>query len=240
MTLVAIHQPNFFPWLGYFQKIAQSDAFVFLDHVQLPKTGGTWSNRVKLLVKGEARWATAPMDRSFRGVRAINEMEFQRDVPWRQNFLNLLSRNYEDAPFYAETMRFLMPLIMQSENNIARYNICAVIKIAEHLGLFPCKFFSSSNIKPTGQSNHMLISLVRAVNGEAYLYGGGADGYQDEALFVASGIRLIPQNFVHPEYSQQGKSEQVAGLSIIDALMNLGFLGAAQLVRGHDVKGGMA
>ena len=74
--VVAIHQPNFFPWLGYFDKIARSDVFIFLDDVQFPKTGGVWSNRVKILIGGEARWSTAPIDRSFTGTRKICEMHF--------------------------------------------------------------------------------------------------------------------------------------------------------------------
>ncbi len=54
MAIVAIHQPNFFPWLGYFDKIARCDHFVLLDHVQFQKTGGVWSNRVRMMV-GAAR-----------------------------------------------------------------------------------------------------------------------------------------------------------------------------------------
>ena len=48
--IVAIHQPNFFPWLGYFDKINKSDIFIFLDDVQFPKKGGNWTNRVQLMV----------------------------------------------------------------------------------------------------------------------------------------------------------------------------------------------
>src|ERR1041385_6733376 len=67
--LVAIHQPNFFPWLGYFNKIARADIFIVLDNVQFSKTGGTWSNRVRLLLEGWPMWATLPVERSFHGVR---------------------------------------------------------------------------------------------------------------------------------------------------------------------------
>jgi len=56
MTVVAIHQPNFFPWLGYFDKIRRADVFILLDDAQYQKTGGSWSNRVKVLINGEGRW----------------------------------------------------------------------------------------------------------------------------------------------------------------------------------------
>jgi hypothetical protein len=63
-TVVAIHQPNFLPWLGFFDKLARADVFVLLNSVQFPRTSkGTWINRVKLLVGGEARWATVPIVR---------------------------------------------------------------------------------------------------------------------------------------------------------------------------------
>ena len=76
--IVAIHQPNFFPWLGFFDKIARADVFCLLDNVQFPKTGGTWINRVQLWINGKAAWATAPVDRSYSGVRRIREMQARR------------------------------------------------------------------------------------------------------------------------------------------------------------------
>lgn len=96
---VAIHQPNFFPWLGYFDKIARADIFLFLDDVQFPKTGGVWSNRVKLLIGGEARWVTAAVARNFNGTRTIREMKFLADNLWRDKVLKGLVTNYRRHPF---------------------------------------------------------------------------------------------------------------------------------------------
>ncbi len=229
-VIVAIHQPNFFPWLGFFDKIQRSDVFVFLDHVQLPKTGGTWSNRVKVLVNGQAKWATAPIDRSFHGLRAINETRFQNGAPWRRSFVDLLARNYGKAPFYAETMEAVLPLVMNPENNVARYNADAVLGIAGALGIACDRFRWSSQLNIEGHSNEMLISLTGRVGGSAYLCGGGASTYQNDALFRESGFRLIYQNFVCSPYQQIHATSFVSGLSIIDALMNMGVQGVSSLL----------
>ena len=222
MKIVAIHQPNFFPWLGYFDKIARSDVFIFLDHVQLQKTGGTWSNRVKLLQGGEARWVTAPILRQFHGVLAIKEMEFQPANPWRDKLLKSLITNYSRAPFFVEVLELLEPLIRNPESKLARYNGAAVTAIVEYLGLATKKILWSSEIRVDGQSNDMLIALTRAVDGDAYLCGGGAAGYQEDAAFASSGVGLVYQNFQHPVYPQVGTKDYVLGLSVIDALMNIG------------------
>jgi hypothetical protein len=220
--VVAIHQPNFFPWLGYFDKIARSDVFILLDHVQFQKTGGAWSNRVKLLQGGEARWVTAPIVRNFHGIRAISEIEFSPDGLWREKFKKSLVANYARAPHFRDVLNFLEPLIFNSEINIARYNGAALKSIAEYLGFSGEKFCWSSDLGGEGQASEMLVSLTRLVGGDAYICGGGAAGYQQDAAFAAAGIGLIYQNFKHPIYPQIGSKEFAPGLSIIDALMNIG------------------
>jgi WbqC-like protein family len=69
---IAIHQPNFFPWLGFFDKLARSDRFICLDNVQLPKGGSSWINRVKFFIAGEDRWVSAPIERK-PGLSKISE-----------------------------------------------------------------------------------------------------------------------------------------------------------------------
>jgi hypothetical protein len=234
VKLVAIHQPNFFPWLGYFDKIVRSDVFVFLDHVQLPKTGGSWTNRVKLRLAGEPRWVTAPIRRAFHGVAAIRDIELADEKPWREKLLKTLQTSYGRAPHFAETMEFLTPLIQASETRLGAFNMHAVRRLAAHLGIRDDHFVVSSELKVEGEGTDMLINLARATECSAYLCGGGASGYQEDRAFEKAGIKLIYQNFAHPSYPQVGSRDFVAGLSAVDALMNIGRGGVRKLLlAGH-------
>jgi len=228
---VAIHQPNFFPWLGYFDKIARSDTFIFLDNVQYPKTGGVWSNRVKMLVAGEARWVTAPIIRTFHGLAEINEIEWADEQPWRVKLIKTLAANYSKARYYREIIVWLEPLILMPEANLARYNIAVIRAIAEKIGLSCEHCITASSLYGHGQASELLIDLTHKVSGDVYLCGGGVAGYQEDQAFISAGLKLRYQSFVHPVYEQFGGGEFVPGLSIVDAMMNIGSLGVARLMR---------
>jgi len=223
MHIVTIHQPNFFPWLGYFDKISKADSFVFFDDIQFPKKGGSWSNRIKLFISGDVRWVTAAINRDYSGTRNINEMEFLSNNPWRLKMLKSLDTSYRRYPHFPETMAIIEPLILNAESNIAEYNIHAVTQLGKKLGLGYDKIHRSSNLKKEGSSNELLCSITKTLGGDTYMCGGGAQGYQDDNLFTKRGIKLIYQNFQHFKYPQFGQEHFVPGLSVIDALMNLGF-----------------
>ena len=229
MTLVAIHQPNFFPWAGYFAKIIQADTFIFLDHVQLSR--GTWTNRVKLLISGEAKWATAAVKHGSSST-AINEAVLDTGVPWKRKLLASLDASYRKAPFYARTMDVVRPLIEQAENNLARFNISAILRLADEIGVARDKFLTSSHLDARDASTRLLIELIRAADGDTYLCGGGAGGYQDDQLFTTAGISLLYQSFNPAPYTQHGSAAFVPGLSIIDAVMNLGLEGTRLMLDG--------
>lgn len=229
--IVAIHQPNFFPWLGYFNKITASDAFILLDHVQFPKTAGSWINRVKLLTSGEGRWCTAQVNRNYHGTKSIKEMEFAQLAPWRTKMVNTLSLNYKKSSFYNEVFPFFKELIENPENNIAEYNIHAITSIARELGIPETKLYRSSNMLQDGNSNELLVALTQQLGGSTYLCGGGAGGYQEESIFTQAGIELRYQHFQHPVYEQASVLAFIPGLSIIDAVMNRGWDGAKELIK---------
>jgi hypothetical protein len=228
---ISIHQPNFFPWLGYFDKINSSDAFVFLDDVQFPKKGGSWTNRVKLISGNEPRWITATLDRNYHGVRNINEMLYKDNDPWREKVLNTILLNYKKAPFFEVNFHFFENLINNKNNCISEYNIHSVLAINEKLGIPYEKIYTSSNLSYKGSSNELLISITKILGGTAYMCGGGAEGYQDDALFQNVGIELKYQDYKHPFYPQYGVNELQPGLSIIDAVMNIGWEKTKELLK---------
>jgi hypothetical protein len=220
--LVAIHQPNFFPWLGYFDKIRRADVFVFLDAVDYPRAGsggmGSWTNRVRLAVQGEARWITCPLRRLPLGA-PIRDAVVDDAQPWRARLLKTLQANYARAPRYRETMALIGPLIESPQTNLAAFNIAAITALAAHLGL-STRFLRQSEMPHHGAATELLASLTRAAGGRAYLAGGGAAGYQDDALFARAGLGLVFQDFVPRPYG--AAQPFIPGLSVIDYLMQDG------------------
>ena len=73
--VVAVHQPNILPWVGYFQKLMNSDTFIFLDDVQFSK--GSYTNRVQININGEAKWLTIPVSSSLGAL--INSIEINQN-----------------------------------------------------------------------------------------------------------------------------------------------------------------
>lgn len=217
--LVAIHQPNFFPWLGYFDKIRKADAFVFLDRVDYPRAGsgsmGSWCNRVRLAVQGQAQWVSCPVLRMPLG-SPIAHARIDDRQPWQTKLLKTLEANYRRAPQYKPTLDFLEPLIRSAETNLADFNIAAIQAIAARLGL-STRFVRQSELAYSGSATDLLVSIVAAAGGNAYLAGGGATGYQQDQLFGEHGQALVPQGFIPAPYGDEARF--LPGLSVVDYLM---------------------
>lgn len=228
--VVAIHQPNFFPWLGFFDKIIRSDVFVVLDHTQFPKSEGNWSNRVRLSVNGEAGWVTMPVDRGYEGFRRIDEMRIDNRTPWRRKFLQLLRTNYGRAPFFREAFSEVEAWVGLPAELVADYNMNAITGICSRLGLATSHLVRSSSLSVAGAKSELVANLVTSVAGTVYLSGDGSGDYMDESVFLAAGLDVEYQRFVHPVYPQRPGAAFQPGLSILDAIFYCGFEGAAQLL----------
>ena len=227
--VVAIHQPNVFPWLGYFNKIVHADVFIILDNVQFQKTGGNWSNRVQIVVNGKAGWMTIPVDRTYHGVRLVREMLIDHG-PWRSKLTHTLRHNYKRAPYFETVFPVLTELINNPADRLAEYNLTAIRALTEALRLDSAKILVGSSLKVNGKATELLIAMVKAVGGTAYFCGGRAGGYQEDETFGAEGVNLIYQDFQHPVYPQGNSTVFIPGLSIIDTLMQCGFPQTRQLI----------
>jgi hypothetical protein len=228
--LVAIHQPNFFPWLGYFDKLARCDAFVLLDNVQFPRSSrGTYVNRVRVLVNDSPRWLTVPVARKQEGTPEIRDIRISESEPWRERLQKTIHHSYRRAPHFDEVFPRIEELIGNPAERIADYNETVIRSLAADLGIDASKVVLGSSLDVEGSATDLLISITRAVGGTAYLSGGGAGGYQEDERFEQAGLELTYQDFQHPDYPQLVEPA-VPGLSVIDALMSCGFEGTAALL----------
>ena len=230
--IIAIHQPNFFPWLGYFNKIARCDCFVLLDNVQFSKKGGTYTNRVKILIDKKDSWITVPVKRDYHGVKYIKDIEINNDSPWQKKMMNTIKINYCKFPCYSEVINLIENLITQATNSLSEFNINSISKLCEIWG-YKQKLILGSNLECSGSSTELLISLTKAVNGNVYMCGAGAINYQDDSEFNKAGLNLIYQNFHHPTYSQNNLVNFISGLSIIDVLFCCGFSETKKLIENN-------
>jgi hypothetical protein len=228
--LVAIHQPNFLPWLGYFDKLAQADIFVLLDNVPLQRTGGNYTNRVEMLISGKRTWVTVPVARAAETRERISEARIIDNGPWRRKICAAVEQSYARAPGFAETMPLVRSLLEQPGDGLAEFNIAALRRLAEASGLDTRRLRRASEMQVSGAGTDLLVAIVRAAGGDTYLCGGGSGGYQEDDKFTTAGIELRYQNFRHPAYPQVNTSEFIPGLSIVDALMNCGAAGVAGLL----------
>lgn len=228
--IVAIHQPNFFPWLGYFNKIICSDIFIILDHVQFPKKGGTWMNRAKIIIQGKEHWLTVPVKRNYSGIKNVSKIEIDNAKDWKTDLMKTLKINYSLAAHIDETLALLKDLISFECNLLIDFNLNIIYKLCETINISTDKFKTSSKLSPQSYATDMLIDLVKKVGGKSYLCGGGASKYQEDEKFEANGINLIYQNFQQPIYVQSNSKVFIPGPSIIDVLMNCGVEGTREII----------
>ena len=225
---VAIHQPNFLPWLGYFNKMASCDVFVFLDDAEIVKTGGTWTNRAKILSNGEPRWLTLPIKRPS-GKSLISDAEVAENR-WKQRCVSQIDSAYRTSPYHDQFMELVYNIFESTTLNLCEFNRGSLFKIISFLQMDPPRFVSSSDYSLESKSTERLIDLVKRVGGNEYLCGNGSTTYLETEKFEMEKITLSYQNFQTKPYDQFNNSDFVPGLSIIDALMMMGPIKTLDLI----------
>ena len=217
-VIVGIHQPNFFPWFGYFLKIARSDKFVFLDDVQISNTS-SYVNRTSININGQAKWLTAPIRRTQKE-QIIHETEYL-DTKWRMKMLKTLKMNYSHAPYYKENEVFINSLMHFKSNNVSAFNIFIIKNICKIFDL-STEFYSSADLSIKSSSTEKLVGIIKTLHGHTYLSGLGGDKYQDVELFKSNCIQIEYNSFNHPNYQQVKTKIFITGLSILDFIFNIG------------------
>ena len=216
--IVAIHQPNYIPWLGFFDKILTADVFVFLDHVQFSR--GSVENRNRIKTTNGAKWLTQPVHRKDATFPPMNEVELA-DSTWKNLHLKTISQYYTRANAYANFFHRIQQAYLSTDTkNLVDFNIDLIQHIASWLGL-TSTFVRASSLEVNGSSTALLTNICQVLGADIYLSGIGAKQYLDERVFEEVGINVIYSNFQHPTYSQPW-GDFVPNLSILDLLLNCG------------------
>ena len=158
-------------------------------------------------------------------------MEINESSEWRTKLIKTLEQSYRRSKYFSESFSSVVELIEFKTKSLCEYNLNGIYRFCDILGLDKRKLIFQSELGARGQATDLLIDLVKNAGGSSYLCGGGAGGYQEDDKFKAAGISLIYQNFQHPSYDQLDLQPFAPGLSVIDALMNLGSAGVSKCLK---------
>ena len=216
----AIHQPQYMPWLGYFDKMAHVDVFVLLDDVQFKKNEWQNRNRIRTSSGSGWQWLTVPVLHEFG--QAISEVKLNSVIDWKSQHIRALETNYGRADRFKQYWPVLRPLYEQDWQSLGELNIACVRLLADILGI-KTPVVMASTLALTSTKTQRLIDICRAVNCDEYLAGAGAEAYMNFDEFDAAGLNVKIQHYTHPTYSQlwaKSAEQFISHLSAVDYLFN--------------------
>lgn len=215
--VIAIHQPDYIPYLGYFYKMSKGDYFVFLDDVQFSNNNMHHWNKIGSPL-GELR-LKIPVDYHFKDL--INQVHTKDELGWKEKHLKLIKEQYRDTPYYGMFYPVLEELFAVTYDNLAHMNIRINQFIGKEFG-FSCEFVKASDYAIVTKREERVIDLCHRLNGTIYLSGNGAKAYQQESDFNQAHLKLQYTDYIPKEYPQKWSTFQ-SNLSVIDYIFHCGF-----------------
>jgi hypothetical protein len=220
---IAIHQPNFLPWIGYFNKINHADTFVFLDDVQFER-GKTFTSRTKIIASRSEYWLTVPVLGKSE-LSPIKDIKVDCPKIWKRKHLKTLELNYKKHPHFESVYELICNAYQHDFDYLKEYNILLIKSICQFLNI-ETSFINASDLV---HGNNLkgwakIISILQELEADEYLSGAGAGSkrYIDETDLSNKNIRISWQNFQIIPYPQFEVQNFISHLSIIDLLFNHG------------------
>lgn len=219
--ILAGHQPEYLPYLGFIYKIAKADKFVLVDHVQYLEKSFQNSNRIRTAPGQEGfTWLTVPVLTHDRRYQKICDVEIDNSIDWGKKHWKTIFLNYKNTPYFSDYREFFEKLYAKKWDKLADLTETIIYYLTEQLGI-KTPIIKSSAYDFKEKKNNLLIEMCRKLKVDTYLSGPGAKNYVDEEKFKENGLGHIFSDFKHPEYSQKYKPF-VQNMSVIDLLFNCG------------------
>jgi hypothetical protein len=214
---LAIMQPYFLPYIGYFQLMRAVDVFVVYDDVQFMKGG--WIERNRMLVNGAPHWFGLTLEKASHKL-AINQRFFAADIEGQKKaLLYKVHCAYAKAPHYAETMALLEEILANDERNVAAMLARQLRILCRHLGIETELRLASEMVKNDDLGGEArVIDMAQRLGADHYVNAAGGQALYSRENFAHHGIRL---SFLQsrPVVYRQYAHDFVPWLSILDVLM---------------------
>lgn len=214
---VAIHQPQYFPYAGFFHKLSLADAFIIMDDVQYDKR---FTNRNRIVSPNGWIWLTVPINKEHK-FRTNSEVEINNDIPWREAHWNNIHHMYANAKFFHLYEDYFRTLYQKEWRMLFDLDLETIKQAIRFLGL-KTEIILESELKVGGESTQRLVNACIAVGADTYVSGAGGKNYVSPELFEKNNVKLEYQDYRHITYAQHLSKSFVPDLSIIDTLANLG------------------
>jgi hypothetical protein len=215
---LAVLQPGYLPWLGFFDQLQRSDIFIFYDDVQYDKNG--WRNRNRIKSPAGPQWLTVPVRINSLSQRML-DTEIDERQPWARKHIGTIKQFYAKAPYLKRYLPELEELLMGRRwERLIDLDIAVTELFCSWLTI-ERRMARASELEIGGERSERLLNICRHFGARRYLSGNSAQTYLDVDLFSRHGIEIEWQDYQHPIYCQQ-HGEFVPYLSALDLLLNCG------------------
>lgn len=220
--LITAHQANYLPYMGFFEKISVSDAFVLVDDTQFVKRGPFgWIHRNQILGPNGKHWLTLPVKTHDRYHQLIREVEIDNSLPWRRKHWGSLEHAYKKTEFFESYSAGLREIYDQNWEMLLPLSKAVIEWVMDVLDIRkPITLASDYDIQ--GKGSDYVLELAQKSGASHYLSGMHGKDYLDLKVFEEAKMGLVFQDFTCLPYPQGDSKEFVSHLSIVDAIFHAG------------------
>jgi hypothetical protein len=215
--IVSVHQPAYLPWLGYFDRIARSDVFVFLDTVQFEKNSFTNRNRIK--TANGPLWLTVPVKLKGHIDKSLIEIKIDNSQNWRDKHLRSIEQAYKKAPGFSVFFEELTKAVSFESDTIAALCWEQLNLLVDLFGV-QTKLVRASDLDVNARKSELVRDICVKLGASTYISGALGRDYLDLASFDEKNIDVKFQSFQSPQYPQL-HGQFIPNLSAIDYVFNM-------------------
>ena len=217
--IISILQPSYLPWSGFFELMLRSDCFVYHDNLIFDKS---WRNRNRIRTRKGTAWLTVPMQGKGLSSTLLPDIRIDNSKDWARRQWNLIRENYRSAPFFAEHGAPLEEILRgRTWKYLLELNYTTTEYLLRALGMNPRILLASDLDLGHSRKNDRIVRICREVGANTWLANSACRDYVEPGIYEKAGVRVVYQDFAHPEYPQLF-SPFISHLSVLDLLLNCG------------------